>query len=83
MPVAVHPELHLRGDAVSSRLHLAAPLLAAGGFIRNAIRALVSPPSGEPVDVVQARIGLALANTDHPGRRTALILARHSHPEQP
>ena len=68
---------------MSTRLALAAPLLAGGGFIRNAIRAAFDLRPDRPVDAVQARMELALTTETHPGRRAAIALARHNHPEQP
>lgn len=66
-----------------TRLGFAGPLLACGGFIRNAIRALFEPHLEAPAEPVQARIELALTTETHLGRRAALTLARHNHPEQP
>lgn len=67
---------------MSTRLALVGPLLAGGAVIRNAIRALFEVPD-QPVDPVQARMELARITATHDGRRAALTLARHNHPEQP
>lgn len=65
-----------------TRLGFAGPLLAGGGFIRNAIRALFEVPD-QPVDEVQARMELARATAPHDGRRTAFTLARYTEEPKP
>lgn len=68
---------------MTARLALVGPLLAGGGFIRNAIRAAFEPRPDEPVDPVQARMELARITETHDGRRAALTLARHTEEPKP
>ena len=62
-------------------LEIVCPVLVCGGFVSGFIRTFFTPDAEQPVDVVEARMDAALAATDHPGRRAALMYARHGHRE--
>jgi hypothetical protein len=72
---------------VTTALYLAGPVLVCGGVISGFIHTFFAAPkpeqSEQPFDEVEARMDLAIANETHPGRRAALILARHNPTEQP
>ncbi|MER8004825.1 hypothetical protein [Streptomyces sp. NPDC094149] len=72
---------------MTTALYLAGPLLVCGGVISGFIYTFFAAPKPkqpeQPFDEVEARMDAAIANTDHPGRRAALTLARHNRTEQP
>lgn len=73
---------------MSTVLLTAVPLLAAGGFVYNAIRHLFATPDAEqpdeqPFDEVDARMAAAIAAENHAGRRAALTIARYDDVETP